>query len=100
MAAAKTIPSRRERVSAEESLQIAASQAPSHPPATIESSDKATTLNLRLRESTVAAITHAAKERSLTIKQLIMQAAESYGIPVAPADLENRTPRRKAVGSW
>lgn len=99
MAAAKTIPARRDRVTAEESVQIAALQAPSHPPARIEAADKATTLNLRLRESTVAAITRAARERRLTIKQLIMQAAESHGIAVAPADLEDRTPRRRSTGT-
>ena len=94
----KTIPARR-RPSAEEALQVAASHAPNLPPTQIEASDRPTTLNLRLRESTVDAITSHAKARGLTIKQLIMEGARSMGIPIAAADLENRTPRRKAAST-
>ncbi len=76
---------------------MVATQASSLPPATLERADRATTLNLRLRESTVEAITRHARQRGLTIKQLIMEGARGMGVPVAPTDLEDRTPRRKGV---
>jgi hypothetical protein len=87
----------RSRPSAAEALHVVATQTPTLPPTTVERSDRATTLNLRLRESTVEAIAKEAKARGLTIKQLIMEGAKSVGVPIAPADLEDRTPRRKHV---
>lgn len=93
---ARIIPARR-RPSAEEAIQVAASHAPNLPPAQMKALDRSTTLNLRLRESSVEAITRHAKERGLTIKQLIMEGAKSLGIPIAAADLEDRTPRRKGA---
>jgi predicted DNA binding CopG/RHH family protein len=85
----------RPRPSALEALRVVATQTPTLPPATIERADRATTLNLRLRQSTVEAIAREAKARGLTIKQLIMEGAKSVGVPIAPSDLEDRTPRRK-----
>jgi hypothetical protein len=87
----------RSRPSAAEALLVVATQTPTLPPTTIEKLDRATTLNLRLRESTVAAITSEARARGLTIKQLLMEGAKNLGVQVAPADLEDRTPRRKGV---
>jgi hypothetical protein len=87
----------RARPSAIEALQVVATQTPTLPPTALERLDRPTTLNLRLRESTVDAITREAKARGLTIKQLMMAGARSLGVPVAPADLEDRTPRRKGV---
>jgi hypothetical protein len=83
------------RPSAEEALRIATAQAPSLPPARIEAADRPTTLNLRLRTSTVAALTARAKADGLTQKQLVCRALAASGIAVAPADLEDRTPRRR-----
>ena len=62
-----------------------------------EAPDRPTTLNLRMRQSTVAALTAAAKARGLTMKQLVAEGIQALGIEVAPADLEDRTPRRKHV---
>jgi hypothetical protein len=50
-----------------------------------------------MRQSTVAALTAAAKARGLTLKQLVAEGIQAIGIEVAPADLEDRTPRRKHV---
>ena len=50
-----------------------------------------------MRQSTVSALTAAAKARGLTMKQLVAEGIQSIGIEVAPADLEDRTPRRKDV---
>ncbi len=86
------------RPSPAEALAIATNAAPRQPPAQIapESiTDTPTTLNLRVRTSTVNALAAAAQERGLTMKQVVCQALESAGVAVAPADLEDRTPRRK-----
>lgn len=83
------------RPSAAEALRIAAAQAPSLPPTRAALADHPTTLNLRLRSSTVAAITTQARERKLTQKQLVCRALAAAGIAVAAADLEDRTPRRR-----
>ena len=83
------------RPSAGEALRIAAVQAPSLPPTRTALTDRPTTLNLRLRNSTVAAITANARERGLTQKQLVCRALAAAGIAVAAADLEDRTPRRR-----
>jgi hypothetical protein len=87
----------RPRPSAEEALQAVAKHAPSLPPMQLEMPDRPTTLNLRMRQSTVAALTAAAKARGMTMKQLVAAGIQSVGIEVAPADLEDRTPRRKDV---
>ena len=62
------------RPSPEAALSIATSAAPSFPPAQIGPQDRPTTLNIRVRTSTVAAITGRARERGLTIKQVVCHA--------------------------
>ena len=83
------------RPSAVEALRIAAVQAPSLPPTRTMPADHSTTLNLRLRMSTVAAITAEARRRGLTQKQLVCQALAAAGVAVTASDLEDRTPRRR-----
>lgn len=85
----------RNRPTPTEALAIVAGTAPTLPPTQMPVSDKAATLNMRLRETTISAITIAAKEKGVTIKQLIVQALADAGVVVAPADLEDRTPRRR-----
>jgi hypothetical protein len=87
----------RARLSAEEALRAVASHAPSLPPVQLATQDKPTTLNLRMRQSTVSAITAEAKGRGLTIKQVVAEGLRAIGVQVAAADLEDRTPRRKDV---
>lgn len=91
----KNLKPRGGRPSPEEALAIAAHTAPTLPPAQLVADDRATTLNLRVRSSTVEALMSAARERGLTMKQVVCQALTAAGISVAPADLEDRTPRRK-----
>jgi len=57
--------------------------------------DRPTTLNIRLRESSVAAITARARERGMTLKQVVCHALAEAGVRIADADLEGRTPRRR-----
>jgi hypothetical protein len=91
----KTLKPRAGRPTAEEALRIAAVQAPALPPARMEADDRPTTLNLRLRMSTVTALTAKAKAEGLTQKQVVCLALAASGVAVAPADLEDRTPRRR-----
>ena len=84
------------RSSPEEALRVATVAAPAQPPAQVQSEDRPTTLNLRVRESTVAGIAAAARGQGLTMKQVVCRALADAGVQVASADLEDRTPRRRA----
>ena len=83
------------RPTAAEALRIATVQAPLLPPTRAVLADRSTTLNLRLRMSTVEAITAEARQRGLTQKQLVCQALAAAGVAITPSDLEDRTPRRR-----
>ena len=95
------------RPSPDEALAIAASTAPQQPPTQVRQvegsgsvvpvhvSDTATTLNLRMRRSTVIAIESTAKAKGMTMKQVIGHALKEAGVAIAEADLEDRTPRRR-----
>ena len=100
------------RPSPDEALAIAASTAPEQPPARMpnfptlpalyappsappQPVDAPTTLNLRVRTSTVEGLMEAAKVRGLTMKQVVCHALQAAGVAVAAADLEDRTPRRR-----
>jgi hypothetical protein len=50
-----------------------------------------------MRTSTVEAITARARERGLTIKQVLALALVKEGLAVDPLDLEDRTPRRRSA---
>jgi hypothetical protein len=91
----KTTLKPRSRPSPDEALAIAAQTTPTLPPAQVQDTDRPATLNMRLRGTTIAAITKAAHDRRLTIKQVVCLALADAGIEVAPADLEDRTPRRR-----
>lgn len=87
-----------------EALAIVDQAAPSQPPAQRTGlrsiadeidRDIRTTLNLRLRQSTVVAIEDAARRNGLTLKLVVTQALRAAGVHVAHADLEDRTPRRR-----
>ena len=85
------------RLPVDEALRISAEQAPTLPPAQLSKPDPSTTLNLRVRASTITALARKAKASGLTQKQLICRALAEAGVEVATEDLEDRTPRRKAV---
>ncbi len=90
----KNLKPRAARPSAEDALAIATRTAPALPPARLRPADRATTLNLRVRESTLDALMAAARQRGLTMKQVVCQSLAAAGVAVAGADLEDRTPRR------
>jgi len=85
------------RLSPDDAIRIAAETAPGLPPARMAGNDKAQSFNTRLRASTIAAIEARAKAEGATLKQVICRALADAGIAVAPADLEDGTPRRRAA---
>ena len=87
----------RTRPTPAEALAVAAQTAPEQPPAQMAASDRLTTLNMRLRETTISAIMATARERGLTIKQVVAHALAETGVAIAAADLEDRTPRRNST---
>lgn len=91
----KNLKPRSSRPSPEEAVTIATRTAPTLPPARFGVDDRPTTLNLRIRSTTIEALMTVARERGLTMKQVVCRALSDAGVPVAPADLEDRTPRRK-----
>lgn len=90
----KNLKPRSSRPSPDDALAIAKQTAPALPPAQLRLADRATTLNLRVRESTIEGLMATARERGLTMKQVVCQSLAAAGVPVAGADLEDRTPRR------
>ena len=74
------------RPSPEEAIQAVNQTVPTLPPAQMPSADRATTLNLRVRQSTIIALTSAARERGLTMKQVICRALAEAGVRVAGED--------------
>jgi hypothetical protein len=94
----KNLKPRSSRLSPEDALAVATQTAPTLPPTRLGVDDRATTLNLRVRASTIDALLSAARARGLTMKQVVCQALSAAGVAVAPADLEDRTPRRREVG--
>jgi hypothetical protein len=77
------------RPSTAEALRIAAL-----PPTHTVLADRSTTRNLRLRLrlSTVAAITAEARQRGLTQKQLVCRALAAAGVAITASDLEDCSP--------
>jgi hypothetical protein len=80
-----------------EVVRIAANTAPSLPPTRPAGDDKAQSFNTRLRTSMSAAIEVRARAEGATLKQVICRALSDAGIEVAPADLEDGTPCRRAA---
>jgi hypothetical protein len=87
----------RDRPTAEEAIRIARTVAPTLPPARLPADDKAVPFNMRLRLSTVTEIEARARQEGVSLKLMVCRALAAYGLQVAPADLEDGTPRRRAA---
>src|SRR3954452_5626798 len=78
-----------------EAVRIATEAAPELPPARMPPSDKQLSYSTRLRASTVAALEARAREEGTSMKAIICRGLAELGVNVAPADLEDGTPRRQ-----
>lgn len=87
----------RDRPSPEEMVRIARTAAPESPPARLPVVDKAVPFNTRMRLSSIAEIEARARQDGVSLKLVLCRALEAYGIRMAPADLEDGTPRRRAA---
>ncbi len=77
--------------------RLAAGADPSQPPAVMPA--QSTLITLRVQIALADAIAEAAEAEGTTQKVIITRALAAAGFNVAPADLEDRTPRRRARGA-
>ena len=54
-------------------------------------------VNVTMTEDSAVALAQQAKAQGITQKQLVCRALQEAGIPIAPQDLEDRSPRRRAA---
>jgi hypothetical protein len=59
--------------------------------------DRAAPFNMRLRLSSIAKIEARARKDGVSLKLVVSRALAAYGIEMAPSDLEDGTPRRRAA---
>src|SRR4051794_12689052 len=85
------------RPSPAEAVRIATKAAPELPPARLPTSDKQLPYTTRLRSSTIAALEARARAEGTSMKLIICRALAKDGVEVAPADLQDGTPRRRAA---
>ena len=90
-------PLKTRRPSPEEAVRIATQAAPELPPARLTTEDKQQPFSTRFRASTIAALEAEARRHGTSMKLVITKALANAGIKVAPADLEDGTPRRRAA---
>lgn len=90
-------PLKTRRPSPVEAVRIAKETAPELPPARLVAEDRAQPFSTRFRASTIAALEAEAKRQGVSMKLVITKALAAAGIAVAPADLEDGTPRRRAA---
>lgn len=65
------------------------------PPATMEPPKKSVLINVRLAEETAIALAKRAHAEGLTQKAWLARVLAEKGLPVHPADLEDRRPPRR-----
>ena len=77
--------------------QVAADAGRVMPPAVVRSTRKTVLINVKVDEGLAVALAQRAQAEGVTQKQIIMHALAAAGLPVDPADLEDRTPRRRVA---
>jgi hypothetical protein len=88
-------PSTAPRLSPDALREITARADPTQPPAIMPAQEVSELLTLRVRTSLADAIRDKAEAEKITAKMVITRALAAAGLPVSPADLEDRTPRRR-----
>lgn len=87
----------RDRPTPQEAVRIARTAAPASPPARLPAVDKAVPFNTRMRLGSIAAIEARARRDGISLNLVLCRALCDYGIEIAPADLEDGTPRRRVA---
>jgi len=83
------------RPTPDEAVRIATQAAPELPPTRLPTEDKQVPFSTRFRTSTLAALDAKARAEGISMKLVLCRALAGAGIHVAPADLEDGTPRRR-----
>ena len=86
-----------QRPSPTEAVRIAAEAAPELPPARLPTADKQLPYSTKFRSSTLVALDRKAREQGTSVKAVIAHALAAAAVELAPADLEDRTPRRRGL---
>src|ERR1700677_1627626 len=73
--------------------QVATEAGRSLPPAVV--SGRRVLVNIKVTEELALALAERAESEGITQKQVITRALAAIGLPVDPADLVDRTPRRR-----
>lgn len=65
------------------------------PPAAVKPRERSVLINVKLAERTAIALAKRAQAEGITQKQWLARLLAKEGLPVDPADLEDRRPRRR-----
>ena len=75
--------------------RVAAEAGRFEPPATVKAPERSVLMNVKLAETTAIALAKRAHAEGMTQKQWLAHLLAKEGLPVDPADLEDRRPRRR-----
>ena len=69
------------------------------PPAVVRPTRRTVLVNVKVSEELALALVERAEAEGITQKQIIMRALAAAGLPVDTQDLEDRSRRRRRVGT-
>ena len=69
------------------------------PPAVVRPARRTVLVNVKVSEELALALVERAEAEGITQKQIIMRALAAAGLPVDTQDLEDRSRRRRRVGT-
>lgn len=75
--------------------RVAATAERFEPPAAVRTPERSVLINVKLAEKTAIALAKRAQAEGMTQKQSLAHLLAKAGLPVDPADLEDRRPRRR-----
>ena len=75
--------------------RVAAAAERFEPPAAVRAPERSVLINVKLAEKTAIALAKRAQAEGMTQKQWLAHLLAKAGLPVDPADLEDRRPRRR-----
>lgn len=87
------------RADVETLRRVAAEAGRSVPPAVVRPARRTVLVNVKVSEELALALVERAEAEGITQKQIIMRALAAAGLPVDTQDLEDRSRRRRRVGT-